>query len=420
MLSKDESTAAPTTVAIPKATTRGRKGRQPTTQSSFANNIESSKERIPLKFLRNDDATPIARTSRFRKACQTSSPDVDTPALQRETPALIPYAASFSTTVPANAATDTAEFLPLGGAQSAGTAAFVAHTASSVPTVGTLSPNIDLPGWNWLAVGFLFAWLAFMFSVAVIVYFLNFPKHLRKWLRRLMQGERRGYEKIRQGDGEDRGRSSAYRTRGSLEVEDGSGDERQTSPHGARRRKPAGLAIATGTDAQGLGISMPKTREPKAKLRSRRSFDDEALRLRPISPTVSAFQALTAPIPSARRFFSPLTGRSARTPGAYQALNALEEGDSSPPLSSASSFDSVYHDAMRHHSPYHHSPVTKSSGWETPRFLQTVNGGIERMAGRLTRALHDQIKDGPEEGLLLPVRECDRQRNGTGVGVVVE
>lgn len=97
------------------------------------------------------------------------------------------------------------------------------------------------------------------------------------------------------------------------------------------------------------------------------------------------WQALTAPLPAVERFFA-----SPRTPGLFEDTKALDT--TGYPKSPRALVDE--HD--------------KAS--VTGKFLARVGNGIEYVADKIGRALHQQVKSDAEGGLLLPFRDEDRRR----------
>ena len=131
-------------------------------------------------------------------------------------------------------------------------------------------------------------------------------------------------------------------------------------------------------------------------------------RLRPTaSPARTAWEALTAPLPSASAFAhnlsASLTGgaRAAAADGDYFRINDLENGMDEGVRSDTTDYDT---------SPYKlptplYGPEPRTKMHE---FLGMLGSGIETAAERLARALHDTV-EGAEEGLLLSVRDCERE-----------
>ncbi|KAK4621751.1 hypothetical protein CLAFUW4_07119 [Fulvia fulva] len=77
-------------------------------------------------------------------------------------------------------------------------------------------------------------------------------------------------------------------------------------------------------------------------------------------------------------------------------------------------------------SPYRSSPYASSddsppgsgssSRSASPhRVLKRVGDGIEYLADKAVKMMHDQMKEDPEEDLVLPVRDCERERRGDGL-----
>ena len=259
----------------------------------------------------------------------------------------------------------------------------------------------DLPTWFIHA----FAGFAtFVLIVAVVLYLAQFPPRL-SWIKNLKR-RYHGYTKVHQDDYEldqlyHRGRSSAVASTHHDFEHDSESENKAT----VRRRKPRHLRINTVAEYHGLGIAVPGEEDAGSQSGNRRPFDEEALRQRPKSPAVATWEALTAPLPSVTAFVhgqNTLTPFS--TPPVYAEQADVESGRR--PLRQVGASTPDMFDVT---SPYHHRPRGADEDAPGSAFLKKVNGRVNYAADRLSRTLHDQVM-GPEEGLLLPVRNGEREQ----------
>lgn len=170
----------------------------------------------------------------------------------------------------------------------------------------------------------------------------------------------------------------------------------------ARRRRQDNLDIDTTARYHGLGLALPGSgQEFDARyLRPRRSFDSrDDIETRSTSParSVAVLQALTAPIPSARSFLHSAS-RSSSAEDAVYALQSRQSDLEDGLLSS---------DARNRLSPEGSPQISQLSSSVT--LLTKVGDKIEYAADRFAKMLHDQVRGDPEDGLLLPVRDSERE-----------
>ena len=242
---------------------------------------------------------------------------------------------------------------------------------STHSTVATGEASAEWSDWPPLIAHFLLAWLLFAWIAAALV-FLSQVRDLWEtgWLKK---GHKRVQEPV--------------------------------SPTMPTVEPPG--TTSSEARATGLGISIPMTglQPPTPRLRQPRSFEDEDSLsvLRPGSAAAPS-KSFTAPLPSARSFLS-LSG-----------LNTLSRDDRS---SSSSDLESGLHTPV--------DPEQLARGEQMLRlepdddgprglagFLESVNVAIEYAAGKLAKATYDHV-DRPEEGLLLPIRDEERERPGVVV-----
>jgi hypothetical protein len=179
-----------------------------------------------------------------------------------------------------------------------------------------------------------------------------------------------------------------------------------------KKRKTKGkagqLRVDTASGYYGLGIAVPGEQCTGRSETGREVVeDDDTLRHRPHNSPMTARSAyLSAPLPSAVS-----SSRAGWTPTKRSPLSTvdtspdLESGNTQSPSLSAPSphlFDinSPLHEALR------------SSGYGSTRgsaFLERINDGVRDAADRLSKTFYVQVT-APEEGLLLPVCEDEREK----------
>lgn len=269
------------------------------------------------------------------------------------------------------------------------------------------------------------ALLVIMLILAVLFYFVNFPTTGRSIKRKYLQwGEwiatkrtqRYGYgyeeldtEQIEQDSncGRSASTSSALRqfsmmsTSGSVGKEDTAAGFTTSANTPAlhntptlysRRRKVENMSPDSGTVA-GLGINLGEAHS----LRQQKSFDESLLRpdidkplpKPPASPVRQAVQ-------SAKAFVSSPSNKPHSTTSVTRKGSAdLESGLLKPS------------GERRRPAP---SPVGPAPPSPEMRVLEMVGGSVEYAAEKMSKFMHDQVKGSPEEGLLLPVRDCEREK----------
>ncbi|KAK0820595.1 mRNA splicing protein [Friedmanniomyces endolithicus] len=303
-----------------------------------------------------------------------------------------------------------------------------AHSQASGHTAKMRGDELpELPGW---LIGLLAGLLSFGLIVAVVLYLANFPPEWG-WLRRLrihttpQRRKKGGYVKL--GDEDD---SSADEKRGRRKLAlrspeaVGLGIFYTSSTAGgggglaSRRRK--NLSVDTSGRYGGLGTTVPGSHhdvaagrgEAEAREWRSRAYDEEKLRHwepPPLSPARFAWEALTAPIPSLAGF-SALLGGGNRGREAAQAKSTtgglsnergtvLETGRYSPCC----------------------EPEVETEAFCTPAGVAVVaprganvfgkiGESVEHAAATLGGLLSDVVDRSAEEGLLLPVRDSERER----------
>lgn len=262
----------------------------------------------------------------------------------------------------------------------------------------------EIPTW---VLGMLVGALTFLFVIAIVLFLAQFPPRLG-WLRDIKHKWLAGYTRLSQEDHELKeglvgGRSSAVASSTSR------------SRGGLKKRRPT-LSIDTGvgTAYDGLGVVVPNEGDADTEgdwytaLQTRHSYDEEALCMPRRSPVALNWQSLTAPLPSIQTF-----GGSRGDSGDVESTSdidaeAILSSRSAPPTIATPNF-------FRYVSQF---DCDDDGDYLGSALLKRVNEGIYTAADKLSRAFYDQVNR-PEEGLLLPVREGERERVLDG-GVIVE
>ncbi|KAI7335081.1 hypothetical protein KC315_g3471 [Hortaea werneckii] len=290
-------------------------------------------------------------------------------------------------------------------------------TASANAAMNSAKFRRDLPAPSSWFVGLLAGALSFGLVCAVVLYLVNFSaKDLNLLSKRLMVQRKRyeGYSALQQENEEahptlSRGgpiRTAGYSSR-STAVED--------SGSGRKRRK--NLSINTSAQYHGLGIAVPadNLRDGPKLLSKREPYDEEALRTRAQSPATKTWEAVTAPLPALSRFGYELSElltpgpRTSITSDAHHEMRDVEQGSSSPDSTDSRGVDlpQLSAQAMRY------APTT---GKERGGLLEKVGNGVDFMAEKVARMMHDEV-DNAERGLLLPVVQHEREGSGRVLGL---
>lgn len=175
-------------------------------------------------------------------------------------------------------------------------------------------------------------------------------------------------------------------------------------------RKPRGLSVDTHTrdTGKGLGILLPGGEDAgrrQKKVKKRVSFDPSTFR--PGKPSQSK-EAVTAPLPQSKFFLQPRRPAGAgddedddrrypdiengfATPTTQDLHDNYADPRASPYFKASESF------------PAHEDDEAETKGW-----LGKVNQGVYKVADKLSATFYDTVNS-PEEGLLLPVREHERE-----------
>lgn len=253
-----------------------------------------------------------------------------------------------------------------------------ATVTSATPAL--LQPSQDvLPDWPPILTIFLLSFLIMAWVVTVILYLATFPEKVA-WLDRLLQ--RRPGIKSDRGSSRYNSNSDAKKSDGySLRLSD-NGDSTK-----ATRQPDSEQGIATSV-AVGLGISLNESPHTP-RLRRPRSFDPESLETPARTHKDSAIG--TAPLPSSRSFSAILPAMESTQRHAVSAPDDRREIGTGKATRGA-----------------------ENGG--LAGVLESVNAVIGFAAGRLVKLASDRVVGRSEDGLLLPVRDDEREPPGALTG----
>jgi len=304
----------------------------------------------------------------------------------------------------------------------ASTKSAIASKTAHMSTAAKFHDDLPTPP-EWL-VGLSAGLLAFGLAVAVVLYLANFPPTF-SWIHKIWKQRTRRYGGYRaiEGHDSDEPHSRRQRKKGSRDL--GSAGYSTATEHSGSNRKPhkKDLSINTSARYTGLGIAIPGDLQTGEMLRRQQKYDEEALRMRRSrsnSPVKAAWAAVTAPLPSISHFgqnvYNAVYGgaphTTALTSAPYQPYDEEAAVEYSP-----TDYDftpeTAYHPALQYLQSPLYGPETKA---EADGFFERVGGGMEHVAGRTARVFHDGVQ-GAEEGLLLHVKESEREGPCDGVMV---
>lgn len=338
--------------------------------------------------------TKTRRTSRHG-ASSTSKPFTETTRSSRQTSSLTVTEYSSTTTIYTTGFTTSTS----------------TRLESPQPSVTISGPPVrrvryEIPGPPTWFPYLLGALLAIMISLAVLFYCVNFPttgrsisRRLRRWRAWLAsrRASRYGYERLDEDAPEielgsndglssspspvqlvNGGKDAASVPTAAFTTSANTPGLHNTPTLHSRRRNVEDINVDTGVTT-GLGIDFSGT------LRQQKSLDETLLRpdldkSLPKPPRSPALQA----VQSARAYISKQPDRKGSTD--------LEAGLLKPRLRNP-------------------VKVSKASPPPSPgiKVLEMVGGSVDYAAEKMSRFMCDQVKGDPEEGLLLPVRDCERE-----------
>ncbi|KAK6436037.1 hypothetical protein LTR95_007771 [Oleoguttula sp. CCFEE 5521] len=261
-------------------------------------------------------------------------------------------------------------------------------------------PLYRFPDWPPLLVFCLMAFMFILWLLAIVLYFATFPPR-NGWLRRAFRRDGRqkkadGYKKLEDYDSDEGSDFEDQVMRGDVDVGHPHHFRERTNKRHTEKQKWVAQVVNGDEEQVGLGIASASGTDcyPGQLLRQRRrrSLDLRFLMPEKLKDTIDQIKdaPVSAPLLPARSFDSSSSSTSLSRSDSDEDL---ETGMHTPLLPSA------------------HDPKPKGGqkeGYRLTAWLETMNAGIEYAAGKLARAAHDHVV-APEEGLLLPVRDGERE-----------
>ncbi|GAB7329053.1 hypothetical protein MBLNU13_g00895t1 [Cladosporium sp. NU13] len=253
--------------------------------------------------------------------------------------------------------------LPVKSATAAATGLLASATATQhaadTPAAELAEVGKDIPHWPPLLIIFLLCWVTVAWAIALVLYLATFPEKVA-WLDRLLA-----------------------RLRGSV------------GGHGDRRKKSAGKSEESGGTAAiatGLGISFDESPQTP-RLRRPCSFDSKFYEIRGLKPVYGDLAA-TAPLPSNVSF-------KMLSPGASPTKSDTEREHHQEDLQSGK------HEVRECDRRLEGQQQPDTGG--IAGVLESVNALIDFVARNMARMASDRVVDSAERGLLLPVKEEERE-----------
>ncbi|KAK6432794.1 hypothetical protein LTR95_011032 [Oleoguttula sp. CCFEE 5521] len=261
-------------------------------------------------------------------------------------------------------------------------------------------PSYSFSDWPPLLVFFLIAFMFSLWLLAIVLYFATFPPH-NGWVRRIFRRDGRqkkgdDYVRLNEYDSDEGSEPEDQIMRGDVHMGHLDYLREKANKRSAEKQKWVAEVVSADEEQVGLGIASASGTDcyPGQLLRQRRrrSLDLRFLMPEKLKETIDQIKdaPVSAPLPPARSFdSSPSSSNLSRN----ESEEDLETGMHTPLL------------------PCSHDQNPKGGQKESFGFagwLETVNTGIEYAAAKLARAAHDHVI-APEEGLLLPVRDGERE-----------
>ncbi|KAI6808090.1 hypothetical protein KC332_g13210 [Hortaea werneckii] len=270
----------------------------------------------------------------------------------------------------------------------------------------------DLPAPPAWFVGLLAGALSFGLVCAVVLYLVNFPAKDLNLLSKKLMVQRKRYEGYNALQPENEDAHLTLSRGGPTQPAPHFGRSTAMENSGSRRKRRKNLSIDTSAQYHGLGIAVPadNSRGGPKLLSEREPYDEEALRTRAQSPAMKTWEAVTAPLPALSRFGYELSElltpgpRTSFTSDAHQEMWDVEQGSSSYDSAGLRGVDS--HQLCARAMQYAPSTAKEHGG-----FFEKVGNGVDFMAEKVARMMHDEV-DEAEEGLLLPVAQHEREGSG--------
>lgn len=325
-----------------------------------------------------------------------------------------------------------------------GATAFSTSTSDSATIATNLSTSTNLPRPDSLPdlpvwFGYMLAgWLAFLAVAAIVLYFVTFPP---RWLQYDLRRKRQEHfiygDFLRSSDAYELDRfGKPQRVRITPAGVSTSADSPALG-HGewqsGLRKRPRAQNLSVDTSAAyiGLSIAVPgidrNQHVPSPALKVRDSLDSsKSYRARSDSsdsdtsstnsarPLNRSWHAVATPQPAAKHFF-----HSTKAADAIEAARCLryrtpddEETGLEKPIENrvARIGYRTPWPGPNGSPPLSRSSTPKSSAARVRCALEKVSTGFEWGADKFAKMLHDQVKDDYEDGLLLPIRNDEREK----------
>ena len=279
----------------------------------------------------------------------------------------------------------------------------------------------DLPAW---VLGFLVGCAVFISIVATVLFMAQFGTSVgwtralgrlvrrRRWEAKYHAVEQEDYEMDDMGGADDGGRVVCRAARGGI------GSVKNRKRKG--RCMTGSLRVDTSGRYAGLGIAVPGHDAVAGAQEHGRSLDEHVLPHKSKTPGTARSVYFTAPLQSTAYFTADSRAHIAKPPrsafeaGADMEACRLPFPEVSADLSDIFDFTSPLHGTVRD-SGHEDGGAAGMVLWEN------INDGVGSAAGKMAKRFHNQVDAvaGPEEGLLLQVREQERER-ALEKGVFVE
>ncbi|KAI7260867.1 hypothetical protein KC343_g8807 [Hortaea werneckii] len=285
-------------------------------------------------------------------------------------------------------------------------------TASANATMNSAKFRRDLPAPPPWFVGLLAGALSFGLVCAVILYLVQFPAKDLNLLSKKLMVQRKRYEGYNALQQENEDAHLTLSRGGPTQALPHFGRSTAVENSGSGRKRRKNLSVDTSAQYHGLGIAVPgdDLRGGPKLLFKREPYDEEALRNRAQSPATKTWEAVTAPLPALSRFGYELSElltpgpRTSFTSDAHYGMRDVEQGSSSHDSAGSRGVELPQLSAQG-------MQYAPSTGSQHGGFLEKVGNGVDFMAEKVARMMHDEV-DEAVQGLLLPVAQHEREGSG--------